>query len=82
MTLIAERHLAEPSRLDAVVEGIHLDVVFDDRMAAVVFTESGADGADTLGLVMAGWNVIDVPADADLDELVAANPSVFAQARA
>ena len=33
-TLLNERHLPGPSRLDAEIDGIHLDLVFDDRRAA------------------------------------------------
>ena len=81
-TLLTERHLPGPSRLDAEIDGIHLDMVFDDRRAAIVFAHPGHPPADTLSLVMAGWNIIEVPDGADLADVVDANPSVFTQALA
>ena len=78
---MTDRHLAGPSRIDATVDGVHLDVVFDDRHAAVVFAGQQPTEVDTLALVMAGWNIIEVPEGADLADVVDANPSVFVQAR-
>ncbi|MGB8019800.1 MAG: hypothetical protein WCF04_01065, partial [Candidatus Nanopelagicales bacterium] len=40
VALIAERRLARPSRTDAVVDGVRLDLVFDDRRAAVVLARA------------------------------------------
>ena len=76
-----DRHLAGPTRLDTTIDGVHLDLVFDDRKAAVVFADAHSAETDTLGLVMAGWNILEVPEGADLADVVDANPSVFVQAR-
>ena len=81
IALMNDRHLAGPTRLDTTIEGVHLDLVFDDRKAAVLFADAHSAETDTLGLVMAGWNILEVPEGADLADVVDANPSVFVQVR-
>jgi hypothetical protein len=80
MAAIAARRLAPPTALSTEVAGIHLDLLWADRHAAVVLDEPGHPPVDTFPLAMAGWNVISVPADADLTEVISANPSIFGQA--
>jgi hypothetical protein len=81
LELLAERDLRPPQELDAQIVGYDgvVDIVYRQNglTTAVIFadTESPPDTA-TLALVT-GWNVIQVRGDTDLENVVAANPSVF-----
>ena len=59
-----------------MIDGIHVDFAYPDRHAAVI-VEAGDQTADTMALLMAGWNVVRITADDDVAAVVAANPSVF-----
>ena len=68
--------LSLPATRDTVIDGIHVDFAYPDRHAAVI-VEAGDQTADTMALLMAGWNVVRITADDDVAAVVAANPSVF-----
>jgi hypothetical protein len=81
LDLLAERRMAAPSRVGATIDGVAVDLVFDDRRAAVIL-EQPSRAMDTMMLAMAGWNVVTVGPDDALPDVISANPSVFTQAPA
>lgn len=77
VVLLRDWGLPAPDQVGAVIETVAVDLVFADRRAAVVFDPSDGPPADTFSLMMADWNVLHIPAAADLAAVVTANPSVF-----
>ncbi len=77
LAILDERGLPAPDHTGSMLAEIPVDLVFLDRRAAVVLETPGAASVDTMALLMDGWNVLHIPADADLPTVVADNPSVF-----
>lgn len=73
--LLALRGLRRPTRADAQVEGVTVDLAFDNAHAVVLFEDGHS--RDVTPLVFGGWHVVRVgPADS-LEAAVTSNPSVF-----
>jgi len=84
LRLLAIKKLRRPDTVATPVEGYpaQVDLVYrSDELDTVVVVEDAALGRrpDPAPLTFAGWNVIHIGLDDDLDAVVAAHPSVFGQ---
>jgi hypothetical protein len=77
LQLLKDKGLLTPDGIGVEVDGITVDLVFNQRRAAVVFDPPNQAPLDTVPLLMSGWNVLHIPPDIDLEEVVGQNPSVF-----
>lgn len=83
LALLLERGLRCPDTVESTVEGISVDLVYRGTAmpTAVLLDEVGAEPVDDSRLVFAGWNVMRVPLDVELDALVSSSPGVFGRER-
>lgn len=80
LDLLRARQLRLPDRYDVEIGGIRVDFAYDRPPLPTVVVVERPERAtpDTLmDLAFAGWNVLLVPADAELDHYVADHPGVF-----
>jgi hypothetical protein len=70
--------LNQPAATGSTVEGIHVDLVYPQARAVVVFLDTEhAPGLDLDPLTFNGWEVMAWSPDDPFEELVALHPSVF-----
>lgn len=69
--------LERPTRTDVEVDGVHVDLLFDHRHVAVILDAEDGVSRDAGSLLFSGWHVVHVPADHDLEAVVATNPTAF-----
>ncbi|MDR2253808.1 MAG: DEAD/DEAH box helicase [Bifidobacteriaceae bacterium] len=70
--------LNQPSKTLSTVEGVHVDLVFPQARAVVVFADMDRRrDLDLDPLTFSGWDVMTWPPNDPFEELVAAHPSVF-----
>lgn len=69
-----------PTETDTVIDGVAVDLVYVGERSVVVADSVGHPGGDTTALLYSGWQVIELPQDGDLGDLVARHPSVFGRA--
>jgi hypothetical protein len=68
-----------PDRLDAEIQGIRVDMVYDSApiRSVVILDYEHGQPRDTTPLIFGGWNVIHISAEEDINTAIAANPGVF-----
>jgi superfamily II DNA/RNA helicase len=76
LDLLVELGLSLPDLMGEQIDGIRVELAWPDRHAAVLH-DGDTSTADSVALVMNGWNVLRVSDDTDLRALVDANPSIF-----
>ncbi len=81
LSLLATKSLRMPAKLGVEHEGVIIDLAFDTPgiPTAVLVWESIEDSRDAVALEFSGWNVIAVPPDAALIDIVTAHPGVFGE---
>lgn len=81
-TLLQDNNFRTPDRVDVEHDGVRIDMAFPTPgiPTAVLVYEPGGDVRDAVTLQFGGWNVVEIPADADLLTAVRAHPTVFGEA--
>lgn len=81
-TLLHNNVLRLPEHVDIEHEGIRIDMAFATPgvPTAVLVDEPGETARDAVALQFGGWNVIEIPVDADLTAAVGSHPAVFGEA--
>ncbi len=81
LRLLREHGHRLPSRTDVEIEGIRIDLVYDNAdVPTVVLIDDSGHKQDTTSLIFGGWNVIQIGATEDILTAVAAHPGVFGEA--
>jgi hypothetical protein len=83
LRLLRELGLRLPDRVEAEIDGVPVDLVYDSvpmRSVVLIDDDHGAR-RDAIPLIFGGWNVIHIGAGEDLATVVGAHPGVFGRPR-
>ncbi len=82
LELLRQKGCRLPDRLDADIQGVHVDMVYDTApiRSVVVIDYAHGQFRDTTPLIFGGWNVIHIGAGDDPGAAITANPGVFGEA--
>lgn len=78
LALLIENELRIPTEQDVTLEGMRVDMLYRDVIStAVIVLDKTHPNVDADALVFAGYNVVKISLDADLMQVIGANPGVF-----
>jgi len=72
---LALRGLQRPTRAGVQIEGVTVDLAFDNARAVVLFEDDHS--RDVTPLVFSGWHVVRVASTEPLEAAITSNPTVF-----